>query len=116
MTLYPSTNPHALAMEAILLAYGPSAPMGLGVLHYKAGGMPDDTRKWVEEGLREHGGRVYLDYVDGRMMKLSFTVKEDGIEHPDGLQNPSYQSWAVTYPTYVDLLQAAEKNLVEAVK
>lgn len=46
-------------------------------------------------------GKLYGDYIFGRMMKTGFEWNEKEISIPDSYQKPrlNYQSWARQYPT-----------------
>lgn len=60
-----------------------------------------------------HGGnnRTYADYVFGRMMKLGINVTRNGedydLEVSDNPAKPDYNSWASTYNSPADVLDAA---------
>lgn len=55
-------------------------------------------------------GHLYLDYVDGRMVKLSinaFKEKDIWFIRNDAF-SVDYQSFADTYPTPLDLIKSVE--------
>ena len=74
-------------------AVNASFPMGLGFLHFR----PKRVFQ-ASDFDAQPNGCFYLDYVQGRMVKLSIFKREDGWEIDD---NPraDYQSWVRKYPT-----------------
>jgi hypothetical protein len=52
------------------------------------------------------GAWLYIDYFEGRMVKL--TVNRHGVEDWSfpGNPHPDYQSWGETYPSYADLIHS----------
>lgn len=83
-----------------------SKPMGMGYLSWNP--VLDFTTEDVI--VQERG--VYLDYVRGRMVKLSMHKWGDEEDwwciayEPD----PEYQSWISTYPTNKALVESAGVN------
>jgi hypothetical protein len=77
-----------------------SRPVGMGTLHF------DSTHKFsVDDFLVDKKG-LFLDYVQGRMVKLNiWRISEDVWETSDTTYN-DYQSWCAKYPTYQDLLKS----------
>jgi hypothetical protein len=93
--------------QAMTLAVNAAAPAGLGYLYYnpKKFTAHDFDDVDVSKGF-------YLDYVEGRMTKLSLRRNQDGTwEIPDNDQKPDvdYQSWCGTYPTYRALIEEAQR-------
>ena len=91
-------------------AFDASVPMGMGFLHYDPKGVPLEH---FQEGMKEHTDpRINLDYVQGRMVKLSLRKDSEGQENvwelPDTAPRLDYQSWASKYPTYRDLALSVE--------
>jgi hypothetical protein len=86
-------------------AINASKPVGLGKIHYKEKVYTVD--EVIQKLTTNHsdnlkGAWLYIDYFEGRMVKLTIdrhyrdreTWAFRGFPHPD------YQSWAETYPTY----------------
>lgn len=80
-------------------AINASMAVGMGFLHYKEG----HVFKASEVQVSQPG--VFLDYVEGRMVKL--TVRRIGMGNtwdlPDSEPTYDYQSWVTKYKTYLDL-------------
>jgi hypothetical protein len=94
----------AVAIEAHWLAYKASSPRGMGFLHERGG----EAREHVVKHLKA-GKEMYSDYVFGRMVKLIiWRPDEFTIMVQDEKPTPDYQSWCGTYPTYAELIAAAE--------
>ncbi len=74
-------------------AVNASVPTGLGFLHYN----PSQLFTTSDFAF-DDSGCICLDYVQGRMVKLSILPEGESWYIPD---NPTidYQSWASTYPT-----------------
>ena len=84
-----------------VLAVEASTPMGMGVLHFKA------DQKFSLEDFEIRHNQLFLDYVQGRMVKLLINkISEDTWEMRDDVST-EYQSWARKYPTPLSLAQAA---------
>jgi len=85
------------------LAAQASRPVGMGFLHFDSDTVfkPEDFRV-----LPEDRG-VYLDYVQGRMVKLSLRRVAAGVWEAAAQISPDYESWIRTYPSYADLARAA---------
>lgn len=86
-------------IEMAKLAIMNSIPMGMGFLHFRSELKKEDIN------LEIINGEVYLDYVQGRMVKFWATKKEDGWKFDDSI-NPEYQSWCSKYPSYQALFEA----------
>lgn len=89
-------------------AVNASSPVGLGILHFKAGAdaKPDD--------FEIRSGALHLDYVDGRMVKLHIVSEGE----PDTWEvysepRPDYQSWAAIYPSNADLVASVGAQVLE---
>lgn len=95
--------------RALWLAFQASSPMGMGFLH--AATADKQTEDSLFEQVQPNEGKVYTDYVCGRMMKTDFRVDADGKltirpEEP----RTDYQSWGATYRTATALIAAVEKS------
>lgn len=101
-----SSNDEAMAVahEAMWLAYQASRVAGLGALQAR------ETTK--EQFNKDYG--LEADYGYGRMMKIYLRVDDKTLRFNDGSPRGDYQSWAYTYRTYSDLIDAAEKNVIKA--
>jgi len=77
-------------------AINASKPMGLGFLSADMGKTytPQDALKAID--IHAGRGGLYLDYVDGRMVKLNIHHK-NGIWEMDDRLFEDYQSWSKTY-------------------
>lgn len=86
------------AVQIVTNAVNASVPVGMGILQYK-------DKQYTPDEVAAHfyEGGVYLDYFEGRMVKLSMSEVEGGWTVPDRKPNVEYQSWARAYPTYEDL-------------
>ena len=85
------------------LAVNASEPMGLGHFHFQ----PGETFKPEEFDIEDRG--IFLDYVQGRMVKLYIHKRGPGEwEVTDRKPTPDYQSWCRKYPTYEALIKAAK--------
>lgn len=115
--IFVTPYPERVVKRAFYLAYKAcGGTTGLGFLQAK----PDVTEEDVWNHLHpapetwgENAGltHAYGDYVYGRMMKLGFWWSDTEVRAEDGIPRPDYQGWSRTYPTYLDLLKAAEKSL-----
>lgn len=90
----------AQARQVAANAVNASKPMGMGFLHFDSGSV------FTELDIPVAGdGSIYLDYVQGRMVKLSIAKREDGYEIRDSI-SADYQSWICEYPTVEDLVNS----------
>jgi hypothetical protein len=93
--------------EVCALAVNASTPTGLGFLHYE----PDNefTAGDFLKDIKREKFWCNLDYVQGRMVKLSLWRGEEKNtwKYPEYEPRPDYQSWIGKYPSYPDLLRAA---------
>lgn len=96
-------------------AINASKPVGLGKVHYKEKVYTFDEVK--EKLTTNHtdnlkGAWLYIDYFDGRMVKLTVNrhYEDVGWSFSGSNPNPDYQSWADTYPTYHDLFCSVFKG------
>lgn len=108
-----------VAKEMLWLAWQACrGPIGMGILKDAPGASKDDvwsamTGRYDYEGINcPAEGEVNADYVFGRMMKLRFKFTKAGIEWPDHHEtaDPSYNSWARSYPTITALFEAAVQS------
>ena len=84
-------------------AINASSPMGLGFIHYK----PKKFKVTDLDGLLTKTG-LFLDYVEGRMVKLC--IWREGADQWKCLSrtpNSSYQSWCNKYETFEELIRSA---------
>lgn len=90
-------------MKMCALAVNASVPMGLGWLHATS---EEFTPEQFSKAVVGNSG-CFLDYVQGRMVKLRMWRRAAGQwEIPDSLRL-EYESWGSTYPTYAALAKAA---------
>lgn len=85
------------------LLYNASAPVGMGLLHYRPEDMTEDQIPIdLEKGF-------YMDYVRGRMVKFMCRATNNPGEYTtfDTIPRSDYQSWVRTYPTILSVLEAA---------
>lgn len=62
---------------AIRAAYSLSRPQGMGMFHFRPGPMrPDDAEEIIE--AQKMRGRISLDYVSGRAVKLTILRDDEG--------------------------------------
>lgn len=80
-------------------AVNASAPMGLGHFAHK------EVTYTADDIVPREGG-IFLDYFEGRMVKLQIWKTDDGYEMLEGEARPDYQSWAHAYPTYEQLAES----------
>ncbi len=106
---FKTESPISLAVKVCELAFNASKTTGLGMLHFKPGPMSPETHNSLAG--QAVSGRISLDYVEGRMVKLILYVTKDSVEYSDSVPSPDYQSWATTYPTCEALVKAAAKEL-----
>lgn len=107
-----------LAKRILFLAYEASRVFGMG--SFQARDNVTEEQVWTNTvtkgdyfGVRESNTNViHADYVFGRMMKLSFHIKDNTIIY-NGIDKTKldYQSWSAKYKTYTKLFQAALKSL-----
>lgn len=89
------------------LATQASQPVGMGFLHYDGG-----TLFGPSDFLIPPRRVVYLDYVQGRMVKLTMREVEPGIWEASDPISADYESWIRAYPSYAELAAAAEAEVV----
>ena len=99
------TDAQVRTMMALAVnASNPGGPQSLGWFQYA----PEKT--YTAEDFKDNDitRDAYLDYVDGRMVKLSMRHMADGTwDCPDHEPRSDYQSWVRVYPTYQALVDAA---------
>jgi hypothetical protein len=92
-------------------AVNASIPVGMGFLHFVAGEhfKPEDfkilSQGWVESNGEPRG--ISLDYVQGRMVKLSMREVSPGLWQTNDTISADYESWICKYPTVAALLASA---------
>jgi len=96
---FKATEQQILQMAAN--AVNASKPMGMGFLHYQ----PNNQFKPEDFIIKKNG--LYLDYVQGRMVKLFIHKIEDNEWEVIGEPRCDYQSWCSKYPAYEDLINSA---------
>ena len=107
-------NAEAVVKKACFLAYeacGDSS--GMGFLQARDAVSEDDVWNNIMSSGDYPGpshnkpGKVYGDYVFGRMMKIHFEYTADSITYYTGELDVEYQGWCLDYPTYLDLINSA---------
>lgn len=107
----------AVAKEAIWLAWqAVGAPGGMGWLQNNPSASKEDVwaQAYHQRDYSMRNGppeRVHADYVFGRMMKLSFTLRDDTLGISDSECRSDYQAWCHKYPTYAALFDAATESV-----
>ena len=112
-------KPEEVCKEAFWLAWNAcGGTTGMGVLQDNPLATRDEiwqlvTGQTCRDYIIPRGETLkpYADYVFGRMMKIGFTVLEDGIEYWKDAVRGDYQAWAYEYPTTTALLEAANCNI-----
>ena len=87
--------------------------MGMGFLHY------DEDRSFDKKDIKLGAAVTSLDYVQGRMVKLTiFRFKDAPNTWSTPHQPPTvdYQSWADVYRTYEDLIESAGITELEVIE
>lgn len=113
-----------VAKEAVWLAWTAcKVPLGLGIFQDRG---PNQDREavwnhayneWDYRDGRKQTVETYVpikidcDYVMGRMMKLRFKIHKNLLIIPDSDVRIDYQAWCYQYKSYLELFNAAEKNL-----
>ncbi len=60
-----------LDKKSVLKAlYASAKPLGMGIMHFKAGDLPDDE---ADALIGAEPGYLYFDYLNGRLMKVDIT-------------------------------------------
>ena len=106
-----------LAKRILFLAYEASHVFGMGA--FQARDAVTEDQVWANTVTKgDYGGfpantkDIYADYVFGRMMKLSFHVKDNTVNYDgDDKTKLDYQSWGAKYKTYTKLFTAAIESL-----
>ena len=121
MTRTEVENPKTLVKRIVYLAWQASTVGGMGFLQDRG---PEQSEDDVWEHAYDNKdyalsynqeGRIYCDYVMGRMMKLNVEWDKDHVTLPDTQPRCDYQSWCLKYPTYADLLNQAQQSLMTEV-
>ncbi len=101
MNKFNATKEQVLQIAAN--AINASIPVGMGYLHFKSKNYTPEELQ-MEYEAEDKRGNIYLDYFDGRMVKLSIQhLGDNSYATNEGEANIEYQSWARKYPTYEDL-------------
>lgn len=111
MIKFKATNEQILQMAAN--AFNASIPMGLGFFSYdpQTDAVPDDFMGYLRVSVDSGYGYISLDYVQGRMVKLYASRKENVWQ----MREPrlDYQSWKQRYPTARDLIESVGAEVLE---
>ena len=117
--LVKTENPTEFVKRAFFLLWKAcGGPLGMGILQDR----PAATEDNVFENVCTAGdyscnhqirtGRMYGDYVFGRMMKWGCEIKEDGlIDIPDQEFRSDYQGFSHSYGTNEAIVKATAKEL-----
>ena len=115
----PNNKPEDVVKRAIYLAWKSSDVIGRGVLQDR--GEQTEDAVWDNarikgdypgaEDRKPQDGHVYADYVFGRMMKIILGWDDKAITYMEDKPRPDYQMWALTYKSYLELLEAADEEL-----
>ena len=108
-----------LAKRMLKLAWDAcGGAFGMGFLQDRGSGVSEDeVWKQAVDGLdyashQNKPGKVYADYVFGRMMKLSFAWGDGWVEGEDRVGwRRDYQAFCGKYPTFAALVEAAANSL-----
>jgi hypothetical protein len=112
--------------KAMFLAYNAcGGPVGMGILQARNNVTEEDVwnnvanrgdypggNSFGSNKIEEKSGKVYADYVFGRMMKLSISWAENEIQVNDGKPSRDYQGWCGTYDSYELLIKVAINECV----
>jgi len=100
-----------------VLAINASVPMGMGFLHATAGdySLEELEKAHGKDCLLDPEGNLFLDYFEGRMVKLSIRKagKSGNVYETRDVAHPDYQSWCKTYETPADLVKAAGGKVLD---
>lgn len=90
-------------------AINASSPVGLGLMHFKAGDISLDRDKFEDQLRSPNGNIISVDYFQGRMVKLTIWKNKDmdGSYRMRENIRGDYESWICKYPTVPDLLKSA---------
>lgn len=120
------TENERLARRIGYLAYQASQVVGIGARHTRVGATEEEFWSALRGDVNAKAevflnidpmpeanptGKVYCDYVMGRMMKLSIAWDDSGVILDNGQPRSDSQSWCRKYPTYADLKLAAIASL-----
>jgi hypothetical protein len=102
-------TPEQKLKRALWLAFQASSAVGMGFLH--AGQARQQTENSLfEDAMAGRSGKIYTDYLCGRMMKTEFFIDGDSVVVRPELPRLDYQSWGAQYPTASDLLRAVDES------
>lgn len=89
-------------------AVNASKPMGMGHLHF------EPSNKFQPDAFEISKDGLFLDYVGGRMVKLSLRKLSANLwETPSRPPTHDYQSWVGTYSGYAALVISAGGVAIE---
>jgi hypothetical protein len=121
MKITTTTNTDLLVRRALFLAWKASRVVGMGAFQDRG---PEQTEDDVWKAAfnnedypggnlfnKNKTGKIYADYVMGRMMKIGFEWKEGEVSCNNDLWKRDYQSFCRTYPNFQTLIESAEKSL-----
>jgi len=77
-----------------------SSAMGMGHFHFNG------EQEFKPDDFKTDKSGLYLDYVQGRMVKLNISRAGEGEWEIHGEPRSDYQSWKSTYPTNDDLVNS----------
>ena len=114
-------NPEAVVKRAFYLAWKAcGGTHGLGWLQDRGSDMSEDqvwnavfnSTDYPGGGFNNNKpGKVYGDYVFGRMMKMGLKWSENWVESPGIKPRLDYQAWCDKYDSYETLINAAIESL-----
>lgn len=84
-----------------------SKPMGMGFFHYKL------DKIYKPQDFCVDGKEIYIDYFEGRCVKLMIKNNLSSYEIPNTNINKEYQSWGNIYPTYKYLIELVGGEIIE---
>jgi hypothetical protein len=111
MIKFKATDQQILQIAAN--AFNASTPMGLGFFSYdpQTNAVPDDFKENLRINNESGYGYISLDYVQGRMVKLYASRKENVWQMRAPI--PEYQSWIHNYPTARHLIESVGAEVLE---
>lgn len=94
-------------------------PMGLGIMQDRPGATEDEVWSNILGHADYPGGGLgrcsdkspYADYVFGRMIKFGIKFEGDTINLRDGKFDREYQSWSLSFPSNLALVEATARDL-----
>lgn len=112
-------RPEEVVKEAFWLAWKACGkPQGMGVFQDRPGASKQEVWDCVFHKKdypysidKNRPGKVYGDYVFGRMMKVGFQWDDTSVEVQESPPRPDYQSWCRIYSSYEGLVREAIRSL-----